>query len=126
MDMSEFCEKNLRNRFYLDNRTDIEIVRFKDEPEIDCYKSSGERWHVKFKIGAIIHNTNGADERYDIVYAERASDGCVAFGPQSKNKKDYIFEYNGTKYPTVYELFQHLNSKNDLLYNVESDDFDDI
>ena len=126
MDMSEFCEKNLRTRFYLDNRTDIEIIRFKDEPEIDCYKSSGESWHVKFKIGAIIHNTTGVDERYDIVYAERASDGCAAFGAQRKDKRDYIFEYNGTRYPTVYELLQHLNSKNDLLYNVENDDFDDI
>ena len=124
--MSEFCEKNLRNRFYLDNRTDIEIVRFKDEPEIDCYKSSGESWHVKFKIGAIIHNTTGLVDQYDIVYAERASDGCAAFGPQKKDKRDYIFEYNGTRYSTVYDLLQHLNSKNDLLYNVESDDFDDI
>lgn len=126
MDMSEFCEQNLRTRFYLDNRTDIEIIRFKDEPKIDCYKRDEARWHVKFKIGAIIYNTAGLDERYDIVYAERASDGCAAFGPQRKDNRDYIFEYNGIRYPSVYELLQHLNSKNDLLYNVESDDFDDI
>lgn len=123
MDMSEFLEKNLKMRYYTDNRTDLEIFRFKEEPEIDCYKSSGESWHVKFKIGAIIH---GFSEQYDIVYAERASDGCAAFGVQSKDKKDYQFEYNGVRYSTVCELLQHLLSKNDLLYNVESDDFDDI
>lgn len=126
MDMSEFCEQNLRNRFYLDNRTDIEIIRFNDEPEIDCYRSNEASWHVKFKVGAIIRNTVGTNEQYDIVYAARASDGCAAFGPQQKDSKGYIFEYNGTRYQSVYELLQHLTSKNDLLYNVESDDFDDI
>lgn len=126
MDMSEFLEQNLKQRLYLDNRSDIEIIRFKDEPAIDCYMRGNEGWHVKFKVGAFIRNKNPEDEEYNVVYSERASDGCAAFGPQKKDRKDYIFEYKGTRFPTLWELFDHLNSKNDLLYNVDGDDFDDI
>lgn len=126
MDMSEFLENNLKQRLYLDNRTDIEIIRFKDEPVIDCYMRGNEGCHVKFKVGAFIRNKNPEDEEYNVVYAERASDGCAAFGVQKKDRRDYIFEHDGTRFPTLWELFDHLNSKNDLMYNVESDDFDDI
>ena len=74
---------------------------------------------MTFKLGAIAKRPDGD---YDIVYAEKASDGCCYFGAQSPTRKKYIFEIDGRRCRNVPELLEYAKTLEDAQLNLVQDE----
>jgi hypothetical protein len=117
--MNEYLERQLKNRNYFNKPT---TTVFEKEPFIKCYNlesNAPNEAFVTFKLGAIAKLSNGD---YDIVYAERASDGCLFFGAQSPTRKKYVFEIDGYRCKNVPELLEYAKSLEGTQFNLAQDE----
>lgn len=117
--MNEYLERKLKERGYFDKPT---TTVFEKAPFIKCYNlesSTPNEAFVTFKLGAIAKNSHGD---YDIVYAERASDGCLFFGAQSPTRKKYEFEIDGCRCKNVPELLEYAKSLESAQLNLVQDE----
>lgn len=117
--MNDYLERKLKSRDYFDKST---TTVFEKAPFIKCYNlesSTPNTVFVTFKLGAIAKLHSGD---YDIVYAERASDGCAFFGAQSPTRKKYVFEINGHRCKTVVELLEYAKSLEGVQLNLVQDE----
>lgn len=117
--MNENLERKLKNRDYFDKPT---TTVFEKEPFIKCYNIEGcrpDEVFITFKLGAITKLNNGD---YDIVYAEKASDGCSFFGAQSPDRKKYVFEIDGHRCKNVPELLEYAKTLEGSQFNLVQDE----
>lgn len=117
--MNDYLERKLKDRDYFNKPT---TTVFEKEPFIKCYiveSSTPDRVFVTFKLGAIVKTNSG---NYDIVYAERASDGCSFFGPQNPTSKKYVFEIDGHRCKNVPELLEYAKSLDGAQFNLVQDE----
>ena len=86
------------------------VTIFEKKPTVKCYNVNGHRPDepfVTFRLGSI---EIFADGRYDIFYAEEASDHCFRFGFQAPNQTKYVFEIEGHRCKNIPELLEYAKS----------------
>ena len=108
--MNKFLEQNLKDRGFDKNH---DITLFEKTPVVKCYEMdrfSSDRPMVTFHMGAIVQREEDDGTVYNIVYSERASDGCLYFGSFSANDTYYVFEINGHICKTIVELLEYAKS----------------
>ena len=110
--MNKFLEQNLKDRGFDKNH---DITLFEKTPIVKCYEGDqfpSGRTMVTFHMGAIVQREDDefGGTVYNIVYSERASDGCLYFGGFSANDTYYVFEINGHICKTIIELLEYAKS----------------
>lgn len=109
--MNKFLEQNLKEHGFDKN---LNVILFEKTPVVKCYEKKhfpSNRAMVIFHMGAIVQQDDEFDGIiYNIVYSERASDGCCYFGGFCENETHYVFDINGHICKTVLELLEYAKS----------------
>lgn len=109
--MNKFLEQNLKDHGFDKNH---DITLFEKTPVVKCYERNNfpsGRVMVTFHMGAIVQQDDDNDDTvYNIVYSQRASDGCTYFGGFWGNETHYVFVINDYICKTIVELLEYAKS----------------